>query len=216
MMFDLDLSTTDAFSLKRLPAGSGRTWTGVADVVTSRELKEWIRRDQLTREAREGAEALISKAEAEAATVVQRARQQARAMGDSQLRIWQEAFDVRQAEISESLGSAVSVVVNAVLRQLLGSSDDLPVKVTIELAMKVLQAELRAAAVCHPLDLPMVQSQAERLGTKEVRGDERLVRGQIVFSGEEGDVRIDGDRVLERLANDLRLSLSSPSLFTPS
>jgi flagellar biosynthesis/type III secretory pathway protein FliH len=163
----------------------------------------------LKRQAREGAAALIAQAEKEAEGIVKRAKQQARTLGDSQLKLWQEAFDTRQAELSDSLGQAVTLVVSSVLKSLIGSVEDLPVKTSIELAMRALNAELRAAAVCHPMDLPLVQAHAARLGATTVAEDADIPRGQILFSSDEGDVRVDGQRVLDRLLVDLKQVLSS-------
>jgi len=203
------------FVIPRVHVATDRAWAGSADVLSKSELREFAHQARLERQAREGAEALISRAEVEAESIVRRARQQARALGDTQLKLWQEAFDARQAELAEALGVAVTVVVDSVLKSVLASSDDLPVKASIELAMRALSVELRAAAVCHPLDLPVVRAQAGRMGTHQVEQDAALPRGQIVFSGDEGEVRVDGQRVLDRLSTDLRQAFQSKAMPAP-
>jgi hypothetical protein len=204
------------FALPLVPLVPGRSWAGVPDVVSRADIVGYAA--QLLEEAkgRQSADALLARAEVEASAVLKRARQQARTLGDSQLKLWQEAFDVRQGELSEALGSAVTVVVQSVLKSLLGSSPDLPVQASIELAMRVLNSELRAAVLCHPLDLPLVQAQAGRLGTLRFNPDAEMPRGQIVFSSDEGEVRVDGQKVIDRLVADLRQVLSAKVLPVPT
>lgn len=192
------------FALRRVHVSAARGWTGVPDVLSHAELAEFAAQRRAVEEAETSAHAVLARAKAEADALLERAKQHARSLGDSQLKLWQEAFDVRQEEVNHLLGDAVSVVVESVLRHLLGTHAELPVKASIELAMRTLGSELRAAAACHPLDLPEVESQGARLGIATVRAREGVPRGQIVFHGPEGEVSVDGMRMIDRLAEDLR------------
>ncbi|CAN5573364.1 hypothetical protein BH09PSE5_BH09PSE5_16910 [soil metagenome] len=201
-----------SFVLKRVHVGPDRSWEGLADVISVGELSDYAAHRRIEDAALRGAQASIDRAHEEADSIVERARQMARSLGDTQLKLWQEAFEARQIELSQALGGAVHAVVRAALSNLFEAHPELPVQASIDLAMKVLNSELRAAAVCHPLDLPLVQAHANRLGTSSFNVDPALPRGQLVFEGREGEVRVDGQRVMDRLLNDLRQVLSAKPL----
>lgn len=203
------LTVVGGFALRKIHISAARGWTGLPDVLSREELEEFAVQRRLAEEAEASAQAVLARARVEADAIVNRARQHARSLGDTQLKLWQEAFDARQAELVESLGEAVGVVVESVLKRVLASSEDLPVRMAMEMAMRALGLELRAAVVCHPMDLPLVQAQAGRLGVASIEPDPELQRGQVVFSSANGQVRVDTDHMLERLMHDLRSALSS-------
>lgn len=196
-------------TLRCVPFASEEHWSGMADIVSREELARHAAAAGSERQRQQQAADVLTRAQATADSIVRQARNKARLLGESQLERWQAAYDAHEAEITRSLGDAVATVVEAVLREVLGSHDELPVRTSLELAMRVLSTELRAAVLCHPLDLAAVQAHESSSDKTAVAPDASLPRGQLIFTSAEGDVRVDGQRVFDRLAADLRQLFSA-------
>jgi CRP-like cAMP-binding protein len=118
-------------------------------------------------------------------------------------------FDARASDALAAIPRTVMAIVKAVLGAAAEAQPDLALRASVDIAVRVLQAEMRRQVLCHPLDLPALQGLAPRLEATSVEPHASIDRGDLAFVVSQGEVRVSGTRAMQALAEDLRAVLSS-------
>ena len=145
-------SFSAGFTTRHLETSKGFMHAAASGIIAAEEFSARARELTKLHDVELQAEEMRFNAQAEAAVILEQAKLDAGAEAETYLQKWKEELDQRQKHIINMLGASVATLVESVLKELLCGNQSLPVRATVELAMRVLDTELRHTALCHPDD----------------------------------------------------------------
>lgn len=161
-------------------------------------MQAWIRADEIVAEAHAQAAAHVAQARAESA-----AAQSAWYADQAAL------FESRTSQAIDLLCCTTGQIAEAVIAAILERMPALPIQASVEIAVRLLRAEMRSHVLCHSLDFEAVDAAAASLGAMQTQTDEAVRRGELMFRDAQGEVRVDGTDALLQLLADWKTALSN-------
>lgn len=168
-----------------------------ADLNRQEATHAWMQADEIIADAHEQAAVYRAQAQADIA-----AAQAAWYVDQAEL------FDSRTAQAVELLCRSTGQIAEAVIAAIFERKPSLPIQASVEIAVRLLRAEMRSHVLCHHLDFEAVSAASAALGASEVGTDEIVRRGELMFRDEQGEVRVDGTDALLQLLADWKTALS--------
>ena len=158
----------------------------------------WVRADEIVAEAHVLAASHVAQARADsvAAQSVWYANQAA-------------LYESRTAQAIDLLCHATGQIAEAVIAAIFERMPALPIQASVEIAVRLLRAEMRSHVLCHSLDFEIVDAASAALGAKQTQTDEAVRRGELIFRDAQGEVRVDGTDALLQLLADWKTALST-------
>ena len=190
-------------------------WTGTeqfVDVVRAADIARVSADRRRLASTTEMAAAILEAAHRDAAAHVRRLDEAAALERDRWFVEQARLFDARATSALGAIPATVMAIVNAVMGATAEAQPDLAIRSSIEIAMRVLQAEMRRQVLCHPLDLQTVKVHAASLEATSVEPHPSIDPGELAFLTSHGEVRISGSRAMRTLAEDLRTVISEALL----
>ncbi|MGJ7579336.1 hypothetical protein ACSFA3_04060 [Variovorax sp. RHLX14] len=158
----------------------------------------WIRADEIVADAHAQAAAHVAQARIDTA-----AAQSAWYEGQAAL------FESRTAQAIDLLCRATGQIAEAVIAAIFERSPALPIQASVEIAVRLLRAEMRSHVLCHSLDFDVVDAASASLGAIQTQTDESVRRGELIFRDAQGEVRVDGTDALLQLLSDWKTALAN-------
>ena len=158
----------------------------------------WMQADQILADAHAQAAAYLASSRANMATA-------------------QAAWYAEQAALFESratvavdlLCRTTGQIAEAVIAAIFERVPLLPVQSSVEIAVRLLRAEMRAQVLCHPQDFEAVSAASKALGSVLTQTDDAVRPGELMFRGVQGEVSVDGTDALLHLLADWKSALST-------
>lgn len=197
-------------------------WTGKeqsVDIVRAADIAQVDVDRRLLASAAATAATILETAHRDAAAHVQQLDQSAALEREKWFVERGRLFDARASDALAAVPETVMAIVNAVMGATAEAQPDLAVRSSVDIAMRVLQVEMRRQVLCHPLDLQAVQGLAFRLEATSVEPHASIDQGDLAFVTPQGAVHVSGTRAMQSLAEDLRTVISSallPRIGIPS
>ncbi|MDB5880103.1 MAG: hypothetical protein JWQ41_3517 [Variovorax sp.] len=180
-----------------------------ADIATAGQgrqlvMQAWIRADEIVAEAHAQAAAYVAQARVDSATA-----QSAWYADQAAL------FESRTAQAIDLLCRTTGQIAEAVITAIFERMPALPIQASVEIAVRLLRAEMRSHVLCHSLDFDAVDAASASLGAMQTQTDEAVRRGELIFRDAQGEVRVDGTNALLQLLADWKTALSSALPLAP-
>lgn len=118
-------------------------------------------------------------------------------------------FDTRTAQAVDLLCRSTGQIAEAVIAAIFERMPLLPIHASVEIAVRLLRAEMRAHVLCHSLDFDAVSAVSASLGAALTQTDESVIPGELMFRDAQGEVRIDGTDAILQLLADWKTALSN-------
>ncbi|MGI4776866.1 MAG: hypothetical protein ACRYGA_01900 [Janthinobacterium lividum] len=181
----------------------------VAKAEEGRQLvaEAWIRADQIVADAHEQAALDIARARANHAVAY-----------SAWLTEQETIFDARTAGAIELMCRTTGQIAEAVIAAIFERVPSLPIQASVDIAVRLLHSEMRAHVLCHARDFDAVGAAAASLGALQTQTDDAVMRGELMFRDEQGEVRVDGTDALLQLLADWKtaLSIALPTSLQPA
>jgi hypothetical protein len=130
------------------------------------------------------------------------------------------AFEARLSAALESMPDLVLSIVRAVIGSTLETRAEAGIRSSIDLAIRLLHAQVRRDVLCHPCDLEAVRAAAAVLEARSVEPRQGVEQGALTFVSPQGEVTVNGPLAMRTLVDDLqavlRAALSRPPGHSPS
>lgn len=173
--------------------------------------RAWIQADEIVADAHVRAEAYLAQVHTDTATARSAWYADREAL-----------FDSRTADAIDLLCRATGRIAEAVIASIFEQMPALPIQASVEIAVRLLRAEMRSHVLCNLLDFEMVNAASTSLGAVQTQTDDCIRRGELMFRDAQGEVRVDGTDALRRLLDDWKTTLVAalpvaqlpPSSFT--
>ena len=116
-------------------------------------------------------------------------------------------FDARTAVAVDLLCQTTGQIAEAVIAAIFERMPSMPIRSSVEIAVRLLRAEMRTHVLCHAYDFDAVTAASAALGAAQTQTDDAVRRGELMFRDAQGEVRVDGTDALLQLLADWKTAL---------
>ena len=191
---------------------------GGFQVVRSAEIAEAEQGRRLIAQASFRAERIVADAHEQVAAYAARARADIAASHAAWYAGQAELFEARTATAIDLLCRTTGQIAEAVIAAIFERMPSLPIRTSVDIAVRLLRSEMRAHVLCHPFDIDAVSAAAAVLGASSTQTDDTVRPGELMVRDAQGEVRIDGTDALLQLLADWKtaLGLALPPMPQPA
>jgi flagellar biosynthesis/type III secretory pathway protein FliH len=118
-----------------------------------------------------------------------------------------QALEARLSGALAAMPDLVMTVVRSVIASTLESQAEMAIRSSVDMAMRLLHAQVRRDVLCHPLDLDAVRAATDVLEARSVRPHQAVERGALTFVSPQGEITVNGPLAMRTLVDDLQAEL---------